>query len=132
MSQENVERVIDFFVAFNRDGVAAFRDYADPEIEWHEDPAFPEAGVYRGLEHVEQYAAQFLDEFSEIHYEPVETIESGDDVVVQLRITGIGRLSGAPVELTGWWVMTIRGGKTARCFAYLDRDRALEAVGLLE
>ena len=132
MSRENVTLVHEFFAAFERDGVAAFRNYADPEIEWHEDPAFPESGIYRGLEAVEAYASQFLSEFSEIHYQPVETIDSGDHVVVNLRISGVGRLSGAAFEISAWWAMTGRDGKTIRCFAYLDRERALEAVGLSE
>ena len=132
MSEENVKLVHEFFAAFERDGVAAIRSYADPEIEWWEDPAFPESDIYRGLEDVEAYASQFLSEFSEIHYQPVETVDSGNHVVVSLQISGVGGLSGAAFELSAWWAMTARDGKVIRCFAYLDRERAFEAVGLSE
>ncbi len=132
MSQENVDLMRKFAAAFERDGMQALRDYADPEIEWHEDPAFPESGIYRGLEAVETYASQFLSEFSEIHYEPIEMIDSGDHVVTEMRIRGVGRLSGAAFDISAWWVGTISGGRLVRCFAYLDRERALEAMGLSE
>jgi ketosteroid isomerase-like protein len=132
MSQENVEMARRLAAAFDERGVEALRDYCDPQIEWHEDPSFPESGVYRGLEAVEAYARQFLSEFSEIHYVPAETIDSGDHVVSQMRISGVGRMSGASFEISAWWGMTVRDGKIVRCFAYLDRERALEAVGLRE
>lgn len=34
----------------------------------NEDPSFPEAGVYRGVEAVGAYTEQFLAEFADIRY----------------------------------------------------------------
>lgn len=132
MSQENVAVVRGLAAAFEECGVDALRDYCDPKIEWHEDPFFPEAGVYRGLEAVEAYSAQFLSEFSEIHYEVADAIDSGDHVVASLNVEGVGRASGAGFEISAWWAVTIRDERILRIFAYLDRGRALEAVGLAE
>src|SRR6188474_529120 len=102
MSQQNVEIVGRLAEAFERGGLDEFREYYDPDIEWHEDPSFPEAGVYCGLEAVEAYNRQFLAEFAEIHYEPQELIDANDSVVVNMRIHGRGKASGAKFELSAW------------------------------
>jgi ketosteroid isomerase-like protein len=132
MSQENVEIVRRLAEAFERGGLDAFREYYHPDIEWHEDPSFPEAGVYRGLEAVEAYNRQFLAEFAEIHYEPQELIDANDSVVANMRIHGRGKASGATFELSAWWVFTLREGRLIRVHAYLDRTQALESAGLSE
>jgi uncharacterized protein len=132
MSQENVELVVRLAEAFERGGLDEFRQYYHPDIEWHEDPSFPEAGVYRGLEAVEAYNRQFLAEFAEIHYEQEELIDANDSVVANMRIHGRGKASGATFELSAWWVFTLREGRLIRVHAYLDRTQALEAAGLRE
>ena len=118
--------------AFNRDGFTGLRPFLDPEIEYHEDPSFPEGSVYYGIEAYEEYARQFIAEFSEIHYEVGECTDAGDDVIANMLIRGRGKASGADFELSAWWAMTIRDRRVVRCFAYLDRDRAREAIGLQE
>jgi ketosteroid isomerase-like protein len=132
MSQENVEIIRRIAEAFERGGLDKFREYYHPDIEWHEDPSFPEAGVYRGLEAVEAYNRQFLSEFAEMHYEPQELIDANEHVIANMRIQGRGKASGATFDLSAWWVFTLRDGRLIRVHAYLDRTRALEAVGLRE
>jgi len=132
MSQETVEIARRLAEAFERGGLDEFREYYHPDIEWHEDPSFPEAGVYRGLEAVEAYNRQFLAEFAEIHYEQQELIDANDSVVAKMRIHGRGKASGATFELSAWWVFTLREGRLIRVHAYLDRTQALESAGLRE
>jgi ketosteroid isomerase-like protein len=132
MSLKDVELVRGMAEAFNAGGVDAVREYFHPEIEWHEDPAFPESGVYRGIDVVVRYTDQFLSEFREIHYEAAQVREAGDHVLADMRINGSGKTSGATFELSAWWVLTVRDGKVIRGCAYLDRTAALEAVGLSE
>jgi len=105
MSQETVEIARRLAEAFERGGLDEFREYYHPDIEWHEDPSVPEAGVYRGLEAVEAYNRQFLAEFAEIHYEQQELIDANDSVVANMRIHGRGKASGATFELSAWWVL---------------------------
>ncbi len=123
---ELVGRMIE---AFNQGSVDGIRPFLHPEIEWHEDPSFPEAGVYRGVEAFEEYSRQFLAEFSDIRYEARETVEIGDDVIANMQIRGRGKTSGAAFELSAWWAITFQDHRMIRCFAYLDRDRALKAIG---
>jgi len=133
MSRKNVDIGRRFAAAFQRDGVKALAEFCDPDVEWHEDPSFPESDVYRGVEAVTAYGEQFFSEFSEIHYEIGEIVaDSKDHVVFELKVRGVGRTSGAAFELPACWAMTFREGRILRCYAYLDRNRALEAVGLEE
>ena len=132
MSRENVEIVRRMAEAFNAGGVGAVREYFHPEIEWHEDPAFPESGVYRGIDAVVDYTAQFLAEFGEIHYEAAQLTEAGQHVLANMKIKGSGKTSGAAFEVSAWWVLTVRDGQVICGYAYLDRAAALEAVGLSE
>jgi ketosteroid isomerase-like protein len=132
VSQENVEIVRRMAEAFNSGGLDAARRYYHPEIEWHEDPSFPESGVYRGVEAVIAYNQQFLSEFEAIRYEGEPVASAGEHVVSNMRIAGSGKISGAGFELSAWWAFTVRDGKVVRVYAYLDKDAALEAVGLRE
>jgi uncharacterized protein len=132
MSEENVEVVRRMFEAFERGGLDAGTSYLHPDIEWHEDPSFPEAGVYRGIEAFQSYARQFLSEWDEFRYQPVELIDAGDHVIANLRISGRGKASGAKFEMSAWWAASFQDGKVIRCYAYTERERALEAVGLRE
>lgn len=132
MSQENLEIIRKIAEAFNAGGLDAVRQYYDPEIEWHEEPSFPEAGVYRGIDEVLAYTGQFIAEFEDLRYETEELTAAGDHVVANLRITGTGKTSGAGFEQSAWWAFTFRDGRVVQVFAYLDKDAALKAVGLTE
>ena len=112
--------------------VATLREYISPDFEWYEDPSFPEAGVYRGADAALDYMRQFLSSFSEISYRPVQIEQHGDRVLARMEITGRGAGSDVPVEITGWWGFVCRGERFVRGYGYLDRDRALEALGLTE
>src|SRR3954469_16161650 len=113
MSQENVEIVRRLAAAFNDGRIEAMRELLDPDVVWHEDPSFPEAGIYRGREEWEAYARQFLAEFSAIRYElgPGETIAAGNNVVMNILVRGRGTASGAEFDVSAWWAFTLRDGK---------------------
>jgi uncharacterized protein len=128
MSSEKVDAIRNLLETFEARDLDGVLESFDPDIEWHEEPTFPEAGVYRGLDAVAAYMRQFLSEFSEWHFEAMELTEHGEDVIAKLRITGRGRASGATFELDAWWALTVRDDKLVRCIAYLDRDRMLEAL----
>lgn len=132
MSQENRELVTAMLKAFNQGGFGAVRPFLDPDVEWHEDASFPEAGIYRGIDAVADYTSQFLAEFAEFNYKPLDLVDVGEHVIANLRITGRGSTSGAEFDFAAWWAMTFRAGKVVRVFAYLDRDAVYEAVGLAE
>jgi ketosteroid isomerase-like protein len=53
-------------------------------------------------------------------------------VLVFMRLVAVGRHSGAPVDFPWAMAVTLRDGKVTSSQAFLDRDEALEAVGLAE
>ena len=61
-----------------------------------------------------------------------DVIDCGDDVVAFVRYRGRGTESGVEVEASMANVWTIRDGKAIRLRQFLDRGKALEAVGLSE
>jgi len=56
--------------------------------------------------------------------------ESG--VLVFMRLVAVGRHSGAPVDFPWAMAVTLRDGRLTSAQAFLDRSRALQAVGLEE
>jgi ketosteroid isomerase-like protein len=111
--------------------LAVVFDFFHPDIELHEDPSFPEAGVYRGKEAVARYFTQFTESFDEFTVEVEDSVDLGEDRVLMLFLLRTrGKESGATVEAHPGWIFTIREGKAAQIEAYLDRNEAYAAAGL--
>jgi ketosteroid isomerase-like protein len=68
--------------------------------------------------------------FGEWHFEVIDVVDAGDQVVGILRQRGHGRGSRALVEMTVAQVWTIRDGKFSRMQMYADPAQARRAVGL--
>ena len=86
--------------------------------------------TFEGDDPIGRWAAEMRETWAEVRWE-IERIFEADDVVVSFyRGIGVGRESGVEVrrELTG--VYRLRNGKIASERIYLDREEALEAVGL--
>jgi ketosteroid isomerase-like protein len=147
MSQDSVEIVRRLFNQASRDdsGARGRLDALDPdarevlfeslapEIEFHEDPRFPEAGTHRGIDAVRDYLNRFAESFDELSFEAQEFVDLGDDrVLVLLSLITRGRGSGARVEASPGWIVTARDGLVVRVDAFLDRPEALEAAGVSE
>ncbi len=135
MSRENVEivrRVLgsDVIDATEPGVVEGIVERLPAEIEFEEDPRFPEAGVYRGRSELLGYYRQFTSEFERFVFEVEEIVSTGPaDVLVLFRLSGLGSGSSATFEFRPAWLFTVRDGRVTRIKAYLDRDEALEATG---
>jgi len=135
MSQENVEFVRRITDVMDAEGFEAaipvFLDAAHPDVEWREDPAWPGSATYRGIEQVRQV---ILDRMGTLDFDQQteDLIDVDDNVVVLVRWAGRGKASGAQGELSMAMVWTVREQAITRIEFFLDRARALEAVGLRE
>lgn len=143
MSEEAVTTVRSVLTAFaGQDLVAFFRDtepaqlrvlveaiYA-PEIEVIWVDTSPDSGPYRGYDGALQAMTDWLDSFEDFYFEPEDFIDAGDDVVVPNRQKGTGKGSGALVEMTATWVLTVRDAKITSIREYSTKTSALEALGL--
>jgi SnoaL-like domain len=89
--------------------------------------------VYQGPEGIRRWwsdTADF-DPGAQLHLDYLEAV--GENRAFAFwRITGRGRASGVPVEVTGASIYTFVAGKIDRIDIFLDREEALEAVGLRE
>jgi ketosteroid isomerase-like protein len=117
--------------ALDPETLAVVFDFFHPAIEIHEDPRFPEAGVYRGHESAGSYFRQFTESFDEFSFEAEDLLALDPDRVMFLfRLRTRGKGSGAFVEERPGWIFTIQDGKAVRIDTYLDRREALAAAGV--
>ncbi len=132
MSQENVEIVRAGYDAFSRRDLDAALANVDPEIEWRQSTALPDARTFRGHDGVRGFFEQIFELFDRSDFVPEEITDLGDQIVVLHRFVGYGRSSGVPVEATEAALWTLRDGKAIRQQAFPTKEDALEAAGLEE
>ena len=89
--------------------------------------------VLRGRQAVQAYLDSLrTDVWQELTMDIEEIAEESDVLVTLVRLQGVGRGSGVPVDLPAAWVSSLRDGRVASARFTLDREGALEAVGSAE
>jgi ketosteroid isomerase-like protein len=141
MSQENVEVVRAWLntwvVWFNspRDPDRLARlasEYLAQDVTYEEDPVWPDAGTYQGLDAVVRRFADYVDL---VHIEGVEAgeaIDAGDLVIAKVRIAMLGADAGEAVEFLWTYTLRVEDGRIVHFRAWYDPKQALEAAGLSE
>jgi ketosteroid isomerase-like protein len=142
VSQENVEIVRRNFEVVNSigRGDSEFVDLEEiapdlwahlaPDFELHERPDLPDAKVYRGPDEAKEFWRKTQQVFKQVRWEPREFTDLGHAVVVETRITALGRGSEVPVELDETDVFWFCDGKIARLQGFATKAEALEAAAL--
>ena len=139
MPQENVEIVRRFLEAIgpNSDLDALLDELFDPQVEWHDVPTYPSAGVYSGIDAFRRHAEDFEEAWADWGIDIEEIEAAADRVVARIRYHGVGKQSGAPITgglqnpATGA-VFELRAGRILRVLQFVTYAEALEAVGLSE
>jgi ketosteroid isomerase-like protein len=121
---ESLDLVRGAFEAFRRGGLEATLRFADPKIECRRAPPLPDPQTYHGIDGVRQMYADWTADFEEFEMEPLEYVERGDRVFVEMLQRGTGRASGVTVDGHYWLVFTVERGKITRQDAYLTREHA--------
>jgi uncharacterized protein len=100
----------------------------DPEIEVRDRPESPDPQIYHGHEGVRAALQQTFETFEIVEFEPERFVETGDQVVVVIRMRGKGKGSGVPVEdrIAHHW--TLRDGRAWRLQVYSDPEEAIAAA----
>jgi hypothetical protein len=134
MSQENVEIVRKQLQVFADGGLDAMAEFWDSDINWRAIEGAPDdVGEMLGPEAVRRYLGEWVEMFDNLTVVPEELLDVGDDRVVAVQhVTGRAKASGVETELRLAVVYTVRDGKIVRGREYIDRQQALEAVGLRE
>jgi ketosteroid isomerase-like protein len=131
MSQENVELLRRFHVAFNRRDLDALLALHDPDVEIVSLRMGVEGGrPFRGHDGVRSWYWSLLDVYPDFVSEIEEVREHGEVTIARLRQHGRGRESDAPIALTVWHVAHARNEKIVRWCAVRTEAEALEAAGL--
>ena len=134
MSQENVEVVRSIYAAWER-GDFTSAEWAHPEIEYVGADG-PAPGGSTGLAGMAEAFRDWLSTWEEWRVEAEEYRElDGERVLVLFHFSARGKTSG--LEIGQIWtkgasLFHLRGGQVTRLVQYLDRAKALEAVGLSE
>jgi ketosteroid isomerase-like protein len=130
MSHEYVQVVEAFLQAPDLDGIMAT---LDPAIEWTPVDSDPAYAIHRGHDDVRAWLAEWQQAFPDLRFEAERVIDGGGGTVVAVgRLAGRGETSGLEVASPVYGIVfTVRLGKIVRA-KEMERDKALEAVGLPE
>jgi ketosteroid isomerase-like protein len=131
--EENVQVVRRVTDVMDAEGFAAalpvFLDVAHPDVEWREDPAWPDSSDHRGIDEVRRVILDRMDTL-DFDQQTEDLTSVGDKVVAMVRWSGRGRASGAQGEMSMAMVWTIRDQAVTKLEFFLDRAEALAAAGV--
>jgi ketosteroid isomerase-like protein len=127
--QRDAQAVID---ALNARDFDALRELPfDDEMEYRSAFAVAEGGTYRGVEGLRRWAADVDATWDRLRTELAEFHDVDDEhAVAIIRLTGIARASGIPLDVRVGQVWTWREGRMLRNVVYTDPNDAFRAVGL--
>ena len=134
MSQENVEVVRRLFAAAERGDLSGFMSGLDPEIEWDGSRVVPDTTVVRGHEAVRKAFRRWFGAWRKDFETRAEEIVVLDPntVFVVVHDLGTAKGSGITMDRRIFQIWEFRDGLAVRTRHFLDRDQALEAVGVRE
>jgi|SRR5215208_3134844 len=132
MSRENLEVVKQAITALNERDLDRYLACCTQTIQLR-TPTAAVAGVYEGPKGIRRFWADLEDASPDFRLD-LEHLEAvGENrAFAFLRAAGSGRASGVPMEGATTNVYTFVAGKIDRVEIFLDRQQALEVLGLRE
>ena len=115
--------------AFRRGDIETFLNLLDPDVEVFSPPELPNPAQFTGRDGYLPWASQWLDawETFELDAEGFEPLRA-HHVLMTVRQHGIGKGSGAEVEMRVCYMLEYRDGLATRVHLYADREQALKAA----
>jgi ketosteroid isomerase-like protein len=130
MSEREIELLRAGYEALDRGDLRPVREFIHPEARMSDRPEVPDATTYVGWDGIVLSQQASRETFDDFHFNPERFLEKGDKIVVILRMTGVGKVSGVPVEERIAHLWTVDGGRAVALQAYTSPADALEAAGL--
>jgi ketosteroid isomerase-like protein len=130
MSQADVDTIRRGYTDLNRRDVEAWLDAFHPNAEMYDLAGGPQAPPRRGHQALREWVETVEEIWEDGRYEPEEFMDAGGFVVVAVRVRGRRRDTRVTIDVSMYQVFEMRDGRIQRGAAYLDKDEALEAVGL--
>jgi ketosteroid isomerase-like protein len=119
-------------IAYNDGDWDAALATMEPDVVFDLTRAGPDGEVYQGYEGVKTFWRMLGQVFGEFRVDPLEVFARGERLFTRVRLTSIGKASGATTEDVLYQVVTLRQGRAKRIDFFRERAEALEAVGLSE
>ena len=117
------------YAAWGQDDWDEFSAVLHTEIEWHSSGAFPGfEPVYHGHEGVLRWWHDFKDPFETASIELESLTEHGDAVLTTVRLGGVGKGSGVPVDVPFFNTFRFRDGLLVRFASFASLEEALADV----
>jgi ketosteroid isomerase-like protein len=126
ISEQNADAVRRLLDGFNRGDFAALNEL-DPQVELQDEPRIPGASWNRGHQGAIDWSVKLWQSFGQLSID-AEPIVVGDCVVARWRAHGTGKRSGIGVDMDGYCVFAMRGGKVRRVQFYENEDTAVKAA----
>jgi ketosteroid isomerase-like protein len=126
-----------FADAFNRRDWDVLLPFLHPEFEFEgaEGPVggyFPDLPkVHNGRDDYLHMLETLVEGWENLKLHSEEVIDLGDRLFGVSHVTGHGRLSGIALDIHLFQVVTLRNGRIVHQRDFGERDKALEAAGLL-
>jgi ketosteroid isomerase-like protein len=116
-----------FYEAAARKDVDAILDLLDPEVVLRAPESLPWGGTFHGHEGVQEFFGKRAEESVENRREVQEYLDTGDRIIVQLRLFGRAKGGDTETEVPEVHVWTVRNGKIVDLEAIFDTATALRA-----
>lgn len=120
MDSANVQMLGRLEELFNSRDLDAYEQLLDPAVQWQVSPEDPDPALHRGRGAVRRYLEGWITAFSDLQIRTEVLAEDGDDVRTEIRFTGHGSESGAPLDQWVAFVFTVRDGLVTNV---VDRGR---------
>jgi ketosteroid isomerase-like protein len=112
-----VKRFYEYLANDDRDG--AYANIIAEDCELHETSALPYGGVYSGRALMKQILAGVMARFDKFDCKILNYLAGGDEVVVHLHLSGVGRQSRKSFSVTALELWRIRDGKVVELRPFL-------------
>ena len=128
MPEDNVGTVRSSYEAFLRRDLEEFLSYHDPDVEFR-SLVLEVEGVYRGHDGLRSWWENVVDVFPDWQPQIEDARESGNRVLLRVRVEGPGTGTGIDLERHSWNVVEVHDGHITSSAFYRTEEEALEAMG---
>ena len=125
MAETDLDTIRASYGALNRGDVQGALSALHRDAVWRESPELPGGDEFEGRAAVEKFLEGYLEQWDVFHQQVESMLHRGDRVLVNIRLTAVGRGSGAEVSARYAHLWTMREGRGARVDAFYDPEKAL-------
>jgi ketosteroid isomerase-like protein len=128
MAESNVDLVREALRRINDDRESVFELLAEDFVSEIPPSLSAEPDVYEGHAGVRRYLDAFEGLIEDVRFVPLAFHDEGEQVIVELLLTGRGMASGIEVEMPSAVVHWVEDGKIKRILPFPDLESAHDAL----